>query len=92
MPRATIQQKLVAALTDLGAKQDKQHTGRDMVFDFPEGHKHAGPRYYVGRNGALRKGKNKAESISLTDGKTWQSLINHGANVLEAKAQEKVSR
>jgi hypothetical protein len=92
MPRATLQQKLIAGLQACGATESSAtRQVRGKVFTFPIGHARAGDYYYVGKNGALRKGRTKGESISLTESKLWRELVALGEHKLqEAAAQRPV--
>lgn len=64
MTKQTKQQQICSKLESAGYQKDRMaKTAKYIVYLIPNSDK----KYFVGKNGALRKGKNIADSISLTD-------------------------
>lgn len=76
MARDTRAGNTALGLLCLGATEAKP-TSTARVFDIREGR--AAGRYYVGHLGGLRRGRTKAESVSLTDSRFHQEVMNLGA-------------
>lgn len=76
---------IVLALVSLGGVVE-QRGGKSTVVTVSQ---HASPflvgKFYVGRMGGLRKGRTKAESISLTDMRVHRELVALGNKMAEKK-------
>ncbi len=85
----TVQEKLVAALLDLGHGPIEVRSGYVYVLEVRRDGKPSKGKFIVGPSGALRFGKSRTNSTSMTDGPAYKRLVAKGEELLATPALTK---